>query len=1240
MIQRFGDFSHPTLYFSADEKTISYTYQIKTTERGLNSSIELKNVVYKTISANELEGLDVANVPSKIDAKVFYSSARGVGYKTIRFNPIIKKGNTYQKVVSYTFPVPLNRTSTQLKVENKAQAISNSVLAEGTWRRFYVEENGIQRIDRGFLSNLGYNVGTIDPSKIKIYSYGGRMMPYLNSDNLFYDIPQLSIEVVGGNDGSFDSGDYILFYGESTRGYNPEFKTHVNAYTDRAYYYIRVEGDNGKRVTPYNEPIGIPQHVLTSFTERQFYESDEENPAKAGRRWIGDRFDIQSERTYSFDFANLVPNSTMRVIPFTASASNGGSHTISVDGQELITVGYGNSLANFKDTNPISIPGKESFDITLTYNNEGNPSNIGYLDFLAVEAQRQLRSADKQLIFSNEEVETLSGIGEYRIEDAQNISAVWDITSPYSVSAISNTDNSSLLTFNAPMGTKKLYAAIEEGKFFTPRIDNTSQVSNQNLKGTIFNNGQGGFEDIDYLVITSQELKAQAERLAQHRAESDNLTTRVVTLDQIYHEFGPGAQDIVAIRNFVKYVYDNASGDTNRLKYLCLFGDTSLDYKNRLRDNNNIVPTYHAFVSNSGGAANFMSDDFFGMMDAQEGRLDTENSVNKLDIAVGRILADTPQLAKEMVDKIIAYETEPSYGRWRNNFVLISDDVDEVWEHSDIQVELDSLGDDLSLRQPFINVYKIHSDAFLQESSAGGDRYPRVNEAIANAVEVGASVINYFGHGGEDGLAKEFIVTKGQVQDYSNTNKYNLLITVTCEFTRFDNPLRKTAGEYNYWNPQGGSIAMITTTRTIDANNGDIINDTLARYLFNYDNNLVLDTAAESFRKAKVELSSRSKRVLFFVGDPALKIAFPKPEIQLTAINDSPITNGIEQIKALDKVKISGNLVNSSGQVVTNYNGTLETTIFDKRIARETLANDNVSNGGNVLKLQFTTLGNIIYRGQASITNGLFDFEFVVPKDIQLNVGKGRISFYAKREGVLEDQRGYNNDILIGGLNENAPEDNIGPEIELFMNYEGFVSGGITNESPFIIAKLSDENGINTTGGVGHDLIAYLDGDESNPYVVNDYYESNVDDFTKGTVSYKLRDIEPGLHTLTFRAWDTYNNSATSEIQFVVADDQGIKVEHVLNYPNPFTSYTEFWFDHNRPFEPLEVQVQVFTVSGKIVWSRNQTIVSEGRSRDITWDGRDDFGSRIGKGVYVYKLTVRSTLTNKKTEKYEKLVIL
>lgn len=778
-----------------------------------------------------------------------------------------------------------------------------------------------------------------------------------------------------------------------------------------------------------------------------------------------------------------------------------------------------------------------------------------------------------------------------------------------------------------------------------PSRDSRSTLANQNLKGTIFLNNQGVFEDIDYVILSPSELLSQAERLAQINRDQYNLNVKVVDLQTIYNEFSTGSQDIAALRNFIKYVYDNASVPSQRLKYVCLFGEGSYDYKDRLNNNTNLVPSWYSKDSFS-LTNSFVSDDFYAMLDENEGSM---GGMDRMDVAVGRILAEDIQRATELVDKIKAYYQPESYGSWRNNVLLVSDDVDVAWE-STLQETTDNLGTNIETDKPFFNVVKIHTDAFEQESSSAGDRYPQVNEAFKDAIEVGALVVNYFGHGGENGLAKERVFDKFDAQDINNICKYNLFLTVTCEFTKFDDPDRDTAGEFTYWNTTGGAIGLITTTRQIFVTVGRSFNEILDDYLFAYGSN-DYQSIGEVLRLTKTDNSIAGitqKRLVFLIGDPAMKLAFPQPDIRLTKVNDVDVTQQIDTLKALSYTKLSGEVTDVNGNVLTNYNGTLTATVFDKRIERQTLANDGTTNGNGTIYLNFTTLGEVLFKGQATIENGQFEFDFIVPRDIGIPVGNGKVSFYAQTDNPLSDQAGANFDIKIGGINEDAPEDNIGPVINLYMNDENFVSGGITNESPSLLAKLQDDNGINTASGIGHDITAIIDGDETNPIVLNDYYQADVDDYTNGTVTYPFRDLEPGLHTLTLKAWDVYNNSSSTEIQFTVFDkDEELVVKNVLNYPNPFVNYTEFWFNHNSS-EPLDVSVQIFTVSGKLVRTINgQTSADEccgsgssSLSRSIVWDGRDDFGDKIGKGVYVYKLKVKSSRLNKQVEKIQKLVIL
>ncbi len=1243
--------------FSFDlEEGLKFVSQWKIAGYINESNVTLSNVTYSDISKSDLKDLDLNKIPNKLVFQLKNSKARNDQFAFFQLSPIIKDGNgIYKKVTSFT--INYNTTgnnSSSLNRVSKVKQITSSVLNSGEWYKFYVDTTGVFKLSRSFLQQLGVNVNSVDPRNIKIYGNGGDMIPYSNSILYPIDIQENAIKVVGEEDGVFNSEDYILFYAVGPKGYQAESNTNINCYSDKTYYFLNVGSGTGKRIQPFLQPVGPVDLNINTYQDYQFHEKDDYNIASLGRRWFGDRFDIENNKTFKFDFPGLVTSEPIKLKVYAAAVSSSQtSMQLGVNSSSVTTLSLSASsspiIASEAIYNGNVTVSSSNISVNLNFDNSGNPSALAYLDYISIEATCDLNFLGKQFQFKNNETALASGIGQYTIKNASQVSEIWDVTDIYNVSNFINSDNQANLSFTFLLGTLKEYVAITSSDYFEPKRESNTTVSNQNIKGTIFLNNQGQFQDVDYIIISPNNMLSEAERLAQIDRNQYNLNVKVIGLNEIYNEFSTGNQDVGAIRNLIKYVYDNASATEKRIKYLCLFGDASFDYKNRISNNTNIVPSWHAYNSFS-YTNSYVSDDFYGMMDANEGTMSTSD---KLDIAVGRILADTPIRAKELVDKIASYYVKESFGSWRNNVVVVSDDVDQDWEGI-LQETTDNIGNLISQSKPFMNVVKIHEDSFKQESSSGGNTYPQVTEAMVNAIDNGTLVINYFGHGGEDGLASERILLKPNILALRNYFKLNCFVTVTCEFTRFDNPLRQTAGEFDYWNKDAGAIGLITTTRQIFVTTGISFNNELGKYLYSYNPNDSYEdyeypSMAEALRLTKIDsaISGISqRRLVFFIGDPAMKLAFPKPNVRLTKINDIPIGQATDTLKALSHIKLAGEVTDISGNVLNNYNGSLSTTIYDKEISRQTLANDGTRLNGQLVKMDFTTLGEIIFRGQATVANGLFEFDFVVPKDIGIPVGFGKVSFYAKNGTVLEDQTGASiNTVKIGGVNENAPTDDVGPVIALYMNDESFVSGGITNESPTLLVKLEDLNGINTASGIGHDIVVILDGDETNPFILNDYYQTELDNYQKGVVSFPFRDLSPGLHTLTIKAWDVYNNSSTAEIQFIVYDqNQELVINNVLNYPNPFVNYTEFWFNHNSS-ESLDVSIQIFTVSGKLVRTLNGQTTSgiyttSSLSRDIVWDGRDDFGDKIGKGVYIYKLTVRSPLLNKKVEKIEKLVIL
>ena len=1241
--------------FNVSERTIQFKKAFAIPALLKKEALQVSAITYQTISETDLLDLDKTKIPLSADVNFETSRARSTFKGLLVFNPIIKEKGVYKKVVSISYSINTTNVANRLSENNyrSAPAITNSVLASGNWYRFYVEKSGVYKVSKSFLQSLGLNTN-VDPRTIKIYGNGGRMLPLLNDTEYPFDLEENAIQFIGEEDGDFDNSDYILFYAEGVDTWNAESLTSVNLYDTKSYYYVTANAGLGKRIPTATEPSAASSMNFSQFDAVLYYEKDLVNVGKVGRRWFGEQFNIENTRNFDFTIPNIDTSVPVEIKINSASRSFGAtSFNFKANATDLGTLNFAPIVA-FSGTEGFESALNASFttssptiSIKLTYNNGGIPGSIGYLDFIRLKAKRNLVGFGKQFLFFNDAEQTNIGVGSYNLSNAAAISQVWDVSDIYNVSSYQNVSGATF-SFKVNLGNAKKYVAVDLSDFFLPMKEAVAAVANQNIKGTIFKDVAGNFQDVDYLIFAPNFLMSQAETLANFHRNNSGLSVRVIALENVYQEFSSGKQDIAAIRNLIKYVYWNASSLEKRVKYVNLFGDASYDYKKRLPNNNNIVPVFHGFnpmmseINNSSNFSlysSFMSDDFYGLMDDGEGTMTT--GFDGIDIAVGRMLVSSTSQAEEMVNKVLEYHDEKSYGRWRNNYVIYSDDADNLTDAT-LQVGLNNLADVLTGQKPFVNVKKIHSDAYLQQVAAGGERYPEAKKDFLDALALGGLVFNYFGHGNEEALARERLFEKLDAQNLTNRYRYPLFITITCEFTRFDDPNRFTGGEYMYWNKAGGAISLIATTRQIGVTTGLVMNNILSEKLYAYGSN-DYPTIAEALRLTKIETGSDNRRVVFYIGDPALKLAIPKPKVVLTKVNDISVGQPLPVLQALSVVKISGEVHDENDVVLSNYTGDLAVQIFDKEINRTTLGNNGVTNGSGLVTMDFKTLGETVFRGNASVVNGQFEFSFVMPQDIRIPVGNGKISFYAKRNAPdLENQSGYDKTIQIGGVNVNAVSDTNPPRVKLHMNDEGFVSGGITNCAPILLAFLEDENGINTASGIGHDIVAILDGDETNPYVLNEYYETENNDYTKGFVRFPFRDLAPGLHTILFKAWDVYNNLVTAEIQFnAICSDEGLKLEKVLNYPNPFVSYTEFWFNHNMPFEPLDVQVQILTISGKLVKTINQQVMTEGfLCREITWDGRDDFGDKIGKGVYVYKLKVKSVTTGKSTEKYEKLVIL
>jgi len=1265
------------------------------------------NVRLESVSSDFFKSIEKKSLPKKFEILVASRLARGKSMEVLSFSPLVNQSGVIKRVISFDLQKKrqssIRRSARNFQVPSR----SSSILASGEWKRFAIDTTGVYKVTAQFLESIGVNLNGVNPQTIKIYGTGGKPLPYVNEENRFYDIPEVQVKMVGGADGVFSGTDYLLFYGIGTQGYDVDNDTNLNPFSREAFYYVTTGGGVQRQITAISESDSRDATIISDYDFETYSEKDITNIGGIGRKWFGDKFDGNiKDRNYRFEIPNPVAGSDITVDFFLGGVyANVPGVEVTITAGETVnrsfsfqpnldrsTFAYG-IISRNPSRNPSRITLDASSEITmnLAIDQRGDPSSEVYLDYVRVFGKSNLRGIGRQFSFSNERQNSASGVSEFRISNARNISSVWDVTDPYAILEKKNDPDSRSglreenFNIRVASGAINNFVAIDEQDFYLPKRVNNSEVSNQDLKGNIFrnntlSNSQG---DVEYLIVTRSDFVGSANRLANFRRNFNGFNAKVVTVDQIYNEFSTGIQDISAIRNFIKYIYDNANDPSKRLKFVCFLGDGSFDYQDRLRERTNIVPLYYAENSRS-FATSFASDDFYGMMDAEEGG---DLSRDLLDIAVGRIVAPTPEIADDMVSKILRYYERDSFGPWRNNFLFVSDDVDPDSRNrgpggggldGNIELKLDFVAEQLKSKLTNANVSKIFTDAFRQVATPAGNRYPIAKRDFLNTFESGAAYINYFGHGGEEGLSGEFIFRSNDARDLTNRNRLTVFTTLTCELTRFDNPLRETAGELLYWNKNGGAVALLTTTRNLFVSTGLALNPSLADALFTDNQEAV--PIGEALRVSKNELTrfGANKRTVFCIGDPALEIIFPKPKILLTDVNEVSVFDAdfdakVGSLKALSRVRISGRVVDSrqdvsinavTGEVslpaaLTNFNGDVVITLFDKIEVRETLGNDGVmacweiDEFGDIddpcdpaenrlFTIEFENSGNRIFNGRASVKEGIFNVEFVVSKNIKLPLGEGKISFYAQDSRILKDQGGSAK-ISIGGLNTEAVADVEPPVINLFLNNENFLDGQLVSSTPNLIARFSDENGINTAGGVGHDILVVIDGDERNPINLNEFYVTELDDFTRGVINFRLKDLAPGEHTLSLRASDVFNNVSIQEITFVVGSSDQFTVSEVLNYPNPFTSYTEFWFSHTGPQEDvLEVTIHIMSISGKIVTSKFATLAGNTNSYrgDITWDGKDNFGNKVGKGVYIYKISVKSTLTEKTFSKLEKLVVL
>ena len=1119
---------------------------------------------------------------------------------------------------------------------NGKKYVSNSVLSDNQsqWYKIAINKDGFFKLTYNDLLGYGIDPVKISPTSIHIYGNATGILPEQNNYNFVDDLVQNTVMYYGMEDGVFDSQDYIVFYGFGPNRFdlvNGFFQRALNIYSDYSYYFIRVSDNIPiKSVSNYNtsKSANITSNAYDYYT---IHELEDTSLVNGGQRWYGELFDNVLNYSLSFDLPSTPQSLVSIKYSFASNASQSGNFFSVISNNNILSKTYLSTVSSDYSRNEssfsfTSLTEHLSFNLQLS---RLDPTVKLFFDKFEINTRCLNQFQGVQYRFRDLLSVKNNGVTTFSVATSSPIQ-VWDVTNRSSPMNIVLLANSSGYEFVVETDSLREFAVSANNEFFSPIF--VSKIPIQNIHGS---------EGVSLLIVTPDEFIEPANKLANIHLQMGE-SVRVFTLNQIYNEFSSGSVDPTAIKLCAKMFYDKYGSNSDKsLKNLLLFGDGTFDPKNRVANNNYWVPTYE-FLNSEDPLNAMVSDDYFGI-------LSTNGSINgndSMQIGVGRMLISSVQMANDQISKIEQYLrkgyisdsidccgkiTESSFGDWRTNFVQIADDEENgYFVNSDAEPQSQLVQN----FHPEMNNDKIYCDAYKQVTTAGGERYPDVNTAIDQVVATGSLIVNYVGHGGEVGAAAERIITIPQINSWNNFSKLCLFVSSTCEFTKYDDPSRISAGEWMSLNPHGGAIALMTTTRPVFFSVNTSTGISFFKNVFERDANKLPLSFGEILRRTKNMVNSDiNKHSFTLIGDPALRIAVPIYAVKLDSVNGKDVKIQLDTIKALSKGRLSGHIEDQFGNKI-NVNGILNVRVFDKAKSLKTLGQDPTSP-----IISFQNQENILFKGRSKVMNGNFTVNFITPKDIDYSFGAGKVSLYYNDS--LKDGIGSENRIVIGGVDNSVKTDTIGPKITMYLNDNNFVSSGITNQTPKLVVQLEDESGINTIGnGIGHDAVAVLDGNVSNPIILNNFYVSNINSYQSGRIVYDFTGISEGRHNLKVKVWDVFNNPSESTLDFVVQKDTKLEISHVLNYPNPFSTNTHFYFEHNQVCNLLEVQIQILTISGRLVKTIHENVSLQGfRSEGIAWDGRDDFGDKLAKGVYLYRISVKNNL-GEITEKIEKLAIL
>ena len=1093
---------------------------------------------------------------------------------------------------------------------------SESVLNSGKWVKIQVAEDGIYKLTAADLKKMGFS----NLDKVAVYGYGGWPLDEDFSTTYIDDVPEVAV---------WRGADYLLFYGKGPRKweYSSSDKSFIhtnNPYSNYGYYFVSEKETTGRTMEKAASAAGATLQV-TTFDDYVLHEEELVSVNSSGRELYGESFTSTLSRDFTISVPGITNDEGKATLSFISRGN--GTITMNVDGNALISGSvsvpsdeYEVARELYRERAWMADKG-ETVKVNIGYSTTGH-KNV-HLNYFRLQMKRQLKVYDNYTFFRS--LSARGNASRFVIQGADASTLVFDVTDGVNPQQMETSLNGTELSFSIPASASlREFVVVKPSQIKAPVT--VGEVANQNLHA---------LPQQDMIIIAQPNFTTQAERLAEAHRTKDNLTVRVVTPESIYNEFSSGTPDATAYRRFMKMFYDRKTSEADAPKYLLLFGDGSFDNRKltsawKSVDMSNMLLTYQ--TENSLSSQSYVIDDYFGFLDDADNKKSLQNK--KLCLGIGRFPIRTVEQATQMVDKVISYMENKNTGSWKNNLCFMADDGSNtdgfMTEHMEFA---DQLAGYVESEHPEFLVNKLYYDAYKKDMTAG--TYPDVRSGLQKLLKDGLLLFNYTGHGGTTALSDEKVLTQTDINQFTYTH-LPVWVTATCDFTRFDD-LNTSAGEDVFLNKSSGGIALFTTVRVAYSRPNFPINDNVIRNLFERNNGR-RRTLGEVMQATKNTLSSVYKLGFCLIGDPAVKMAYPEFGMKVTTVNGQSVDGNSISFKALEKITVEGEVLDASGQLVTDFTGIVNPTVKDSKVTVTCLKNSNKDDSP---AFTFTDYPNTIFIGNDSVRNGKFSFTFTVPKDISYSNLQGKMNLYAVDTESGNEAQGNFDNFIVGGTSDTAETDTIGPEIRaLYLNDTTFMDGGQVNTTPYFVAELWDKSGVNITGSsVGHDMMLVIDESTVLSYNLNSYYELLPGEDGTGIVKFPIPALEPGKHTAEFWVWDILNNSTVRTFTFEVVEGLKPFLFDVIATPGIAREQVTFHLMHNRPESRMRVGIMVYDLAGRQLWKHEESGTSGlFENYTVSWDLTSG-GARMRPGVYIYRAAI-STDNSKDATKARKFIIL